>query len=147
MGVLWFLFWLIFYFFIIKVKRFMKIGFFWWRIYCMILLLLIFIWNFLLFLKVCFFYYVLYYSFVFWYEIIYIYWMVLRGNVVYRWIRKWCLVFILVVWGRIMYFFGFSFIVFRICWKFCLNVFLIFLISIFCFCCLVYKIKLFIFCM
>lgn len=72
---------------------------------------------------------------------IYTYWIVLRGNAVYRRIRKWRSVFILAVWGRIMYFPGLSFIVLRTCWKFCSNVSPISSISIPCFCCLAFKIQ------
>lgn len=89
-----------------------------------------------------FFHYVSYYSSASWHEIIHTYWMVLRGNAVYRRIRKWRSVFILAVWGRIMYLPGLSFIVLRTCWKFCSNVSPISSISIPCFCCLAYKIKL-----
>lgn len=146
LGVSWFLFRSTFYFFITKAKRSTKIVFFWWRIHRMTSLLLIFIWNLLLPLKACFFHYVSYYSSASWHEIIHTYWMVLRGNAVYRRIRKWRSVFILAVWGRIMYLPGLSFIVLRTCWKFCSNVSPISSISIPCFCCLAYKIKLPIFC-
>lgn len=124
-------------------KKIYENCFFWWRIHRMTSLLLIFIWNLLLPLKAWFFFhYVSYYSSASWHEIIHTYWMVLRGNAVYRRIRKWRSVFILAVWGRIMYLPGLSFIVLRTCWKFCSNVSPISSISIPCFCCLAYKIKL-----